>query len=62
MNPQFSLTDPEVQLLIELLETERRELPPEIHHSDAVRVHDGLQERLKTVDNLIDKLKHSPVH
>ena len=57
MNHQLTLDDQEWNLVLELLQSERRELPPEIRHTDTVRVHDDLELRLKLVDELIAKLR-----
>jgi hypothetical protein len=62
MTDQISLSDNELQVMLDLLEEYRRELPSEIRRTDTIRVHDELQERLKVVDGLIDKLRHTPVH
>ena len=55
-------TDEEIQLVLDLLQTERRELPPEIHHTDTARVKEDLEKRLQLVNALIEKLKHAPIH
>ena len=62
MTDQISLSDPELQVMRDLLEEYRRELPSEIRRTDTPRVHDELQERMKVVDGLIEKLRHAPVH
>ncbi len=58
---QPELTDREWQLVLELLQTERRELPPEIRHTDTPGVHDDLLERLSTIDNLISRIRQADV-
>ena len=55
-------TDEEIQLVLDLLQTERRELPPEIHHTDTARVKEYLAKRLQLVNTLIEKLQHAPIH
>ena len=58
----MSFSDPELQLLVNLLQQERDELPSEIRRTDRIEVHDKLQERLKVVDGLIEKFSHTPLH
>ena len=55
-------TDEEIQLVLDLLQEERRELPPEIRHTDTARVKEDLEKRLQLVNALIQKLQHAPVH
>ena len=62
MQEQPTFSDEEIQLMLELLTSERDELPPEIRHTDNARYHDELQQRLKRVDVLIGKLQHAVVH
>ena len=61
LNPLF-LSEPELQVMLDLLEEYRGELPSEIRRTDSISMHDDLQKRLKVVDELIDKLRHAPVH
>jgi hypothetical protein len=60
MNPavrfQLQLTDAEWALIIELLQRERSELPPEIHHTRTMDVREDLHRRLELVENLLAKL------
>ena len=58
----FQLSDTELRMLRELLEEERRELPMEIRHTDNIQFHEDLQQRLKTVDALLEKLVTQPAH
>jgi hypothetical protein len=51
-------TNEEIQLILDLLQTERRELPPEIHHTDTARVKEDLEKRLQLVNALIQKLQN----
>ncbi|MEN6403414.1 MAG: hypothetical protein ABFD94_15850 [Armatimonadia bacterium] len=60
MPMQLSLSAQELELVIDLLARERRELPPEIHHTDLARVKEGLQERLQMVEGLLDRLARVP--
>ena len=55
------LTEEEWQLLRELLEDARRNLPSEIRHTDTTRVRHELQERLHTVEALLKRLEPTPV-
>jgi hypothetical protein len=55
--PEF--TESEWQLLLELLDNERRELPPEIRHTDTPGVHDGLLERLAAIDSMTDRIRQA---
>ena len=57
MNANLSLSEREWQLVAQLLEQERNELRPEIHHTDSPTVHDDLKDRLVLVDALIEKLR-----
>ena len=52
----IELTDCESTLVMELLEQERRELQPEIHHTDTTPVRQHLQKRATTVSRLIERL------
>ncbi|MEN6547698.1 MAG: hypothetical protein ABFE07_16820 [Armatimonadia bacterium] len=60
MPMQLSLSAQELELVIDLLARERRELPPEIHHTDLALVKEGLQERLQMVEGLLDRLARVP--
>ena len=62
MQEQPTFSDEEIQLMLELLSSERDELPSEIRHTDNARYHDELQQRLKRVGALIEKLQHAAVH
>jgi hypothetical protein len=62
MTETFPLSDMEREIILGLLEEERRELPTEIRRTDTMQVHDQLQERMKAVDDLIARLhKHAPI-
>ena len=62
MVTQPALSDAEARLVLELLESERRNLPSEIHRSHMnAEYHERLQARLKLVDGLLAKLQHGPV-
>ena len=51
------LTEQEWELLTELLERERNELPSEIHHTRTSAVRQQLKERLDMVDRLLRRLR-----
>lgn len=55
------LTEEEWQLVRELLEGARRDLPSEIRHTDTARVRHELQERLHTVESLLARIPRVPV-
>lgn len=57
MTQQPVLSDSEWTVVAELLNAERRDLPAEIHHTDNREVRDQLQERLRTVDRAIEKVR-----
>ncbi|MDR3615806.1 MAG: hypothetical protein P4L53_19765 [Candidatus Obscuribacterales bacterium] len=52
-----SITVSEWKLLLQLLERERAELPPEIHHSELQDTKLHLRDRLRLVDELMPKLQ-----
>jgi hypothetical protein len=54
---QPTLTDAEWELIIELLEHERGELPAEIRHTDTTDVRQRLQHRLELVTGLLSRLR-----
>ncbi len=60
MNPavkfQPELSDAEWALIVELVQRERSELPPEIHHTRTMGVREDLHRRLELVENLLKKL------
>jgi len=55
--PTISFSDPERQLLIELLDAELQELPHEIHHTDDRDYREGLKKKEATLEELLKKLK-----
>lgn len=56
---QPELTDAEWGMVLQLLETERRNLPPEIRRTDVPTVHDDLLVRLNLIDGLIERIHRS---
>ena len=53
----LEMTQQEAELLLELLETERQELQPEIHRTDTSRLRDILHSRLRAVERLSERLE-----
>jgi len=51
------LSDPQVNLILELLESEQRELLVEVRHTDNASFRAGLKERLKMVEDLIRQVE-----
>ena len=60
MNPtaetQLELTDVERELIVELLERERTELPHEIHHTTTGAMRRELERRFETTELALKKL------
>jgi hypothetical protein len=54
---KVEITPQETELLLELLETEREELQPEIHRTDTSRLRDILHSRLRAVERLSERLE-----
>jgi hypothetical protein len=54
------LTDAEWELVLQLLEHERNELPSEIHHTRTFVLREELRRRLEMVDSLIARLRRAP--
>jgi hypothetical protein len=61
MTHQLELSDPEWELLIELLEQERSELPSEVRHSRLANMRDGLRQREETVQKLLERMRAATV-
>ena len=53
------LSDEEWDLIVELLECERNELPAEIHHTRNASVRVELQQRADLVRRLLDRLRQT---
>jgi hypothetical protein len=51
------LSNEEWDLIVELLECERNELPVEIHHTRSSSVREDLQQRAEMVRRLLDRLR-----
>ncbi len=57
MDQQPNLTEAEWGLIVELLEREQSELPPEIHHTRTNSVREELRQRLKMVRSVLGQLR-----
>lgn len=53
----LELSEAEWDLMLQLLEAERRELPTEIRHTGRTEVHDQLKQRQETVDHIIERMR-----
>jgi hypothetical protein len=58
MTKAVTLNDEEWQLVVELLESEQKQLPVEIHHTDSTEYKEGLSKRLAVVNKLLDILSN----
>lgn len=61
MQSTITMNEQEREVLLELLTDERRELYPEIRHTDSAAVREHLKDRLVLVDHLLDRLQAAPV-
>ena len=57
IRPQTELSDAEWDLIVELLDAKRVELPAEIHHTSTSAYRNELRHRLELVEGLLEKLK-----
>ncbi|HUA18634.1 MAG TPA: hypothetical protein VMU80_23170 [Bryobacteraceae bacterium] len=57
MRHQFVVSDSELELILELVEHEHKELLVETRHTDARQYRAGLHERLETVEALRERLQ-----
>jgi hypothetical protein len=57
MNALPEMSAEEVELLVELLEREERDLPSEIHHTRLTNYRNALHERLELVRGLLEHLR-----
>jgi hypothetical protein len=57
----FTVSDAERRLLLELLQAERQELVPEIHHTDDRGFRDELRERQHMIEQLIERIEGAVV-
>ena len=53
------LSDEEWDLIVELLECERNELPVEIHHTNSASVRTDLQHRADLVQGMLARLRQT---
>ena len=60
MDMQTVFTEAERELVLDLLLREHRQLPAEIHHTRQREMHESLQDRLKLVTALIERLQKTP--
>jgi len=59
MLDKLVLSDEEWEIVLDLLERERRELPAEVRHTDNRAYRHRLEERLDTVEDLIRRLREA---
>ena len=59
MAHSVEFNDQELELVLELLERERSDLPAEIHHTMTSDYKDKLSRRLETVNGLLQRLRKS---
>ena len=59
MTQQLALSEPQLSLVLELLEGEQKELLVEIRHTDTGTFRLGLKERLAQVELLIRQVQES---
>jgi hypothetical protein len=57
MREDLPLSETEWTLIVELLERELRELPQEIHHTRTASVREALNERRRTVTDLLHRMQ-----
>ncbi len=57
MRPLAEFSDSERELIIELLERERRDLGPEIRRTETPDMHDTLRARLEVVERLLNRVR-----
>ena len=61
MSDRPDLTDEQRDVLLDLLNCERGNLPAEIRHSDNTDLRATLRHRLQVVSALLDRLRTAPV-
>lgn len=57
MTTHVELSSDEREVLLDLLQQERHELPSEIRHTDTTKVREELKARLALIDQTIAKLR-----
>lgn len=55
----LAFTQAEREIISELLERERRDLPSEIHHTNSSTYRDQLRDRQQLLDRLLERLRHA---
>ncbi len=55
-----TLSESEWELILELIERERADLPAEIHHTRTTAMRQVLRDRLETIDRLLERLREPP--
>jgi hypothetical protein len=58
MLTQVFLEDQDVALIVDLLRSEREELPTELRRTEQAALHDSLKQRLSRVNELLHKFEH----
>lgn len=61
MEQQPQLSQAEWELVLQLLEAERQELPTEIRRTDSTSFHEELQDRKRMVEDLVARLRQTVV-
>ena len=61
LTTQPTLSEREWSLVMQLLETERHELPVELRHTDSQSYSEALEDRRSMVENLAKKLRDQGV-
>lgn len=61
MTHQLDLSDQEWELLVELLEQERSELPSEVRRTRMANVRDDLKHREEIVQKLLERMRSAAV-
>jgi len=59
---QLDLSGTELELILELLEGEQKELLLEIRHTDTADFRAGLRDRLEIVESLIHRTEQLAIH
>jgi len=57
MTQQLVLSGPELDLILELLQSQQKELRVEIRHTDSADFRAGLKGRMATVESLIQQIQ-----
>jgi hypothetical protein len=57
MQVQPTLSDREWGVVLQLLQTEREQLPSEIHHTDSHTLAEQLEERERLIDSIMQRIR-----